>query len=50
MNLMESLGLHKKLGPDARAALTLINHFAYGAMAAVLYSLPNGGFPAGSLH
>ncbi len=39
MHLMEALGLHKKLGPDARAALTLIDHFGYGAMAAVVYSL-----------
>jgi hypothetical protein len=26
MNLLEGLGIDKKLGPDARAALTLINH------------------------
>ena len=31
--------------PDARAALTLVNHFGYGAMAATLYSLIEGGIP-----
>lgn len=49
MNLLEGLGIDKKLGPDARAALTLINHFAYGAMAAVLYSLAERRVPGGSL-
>lgn len=49
MKLMEGLGIDKKLGPDARAALTLINHFAYGAMAAVLYSLAEWRVPGGSL-
>ena len=39
MKLTESLGIQKKLGRDARAALTLVNHFAYGATAAILYSL-----------
>jgi uncharacterized membrane protein YagU involved in acid resistance len=39
MDLLEGLGFRKKLGPDARAALTLINHFGYGAAAAIVYSL-----------
>jgi uncharacterized membrane protein YagU involved in acid resistance len=45
---MEGLGLHKKLGPEARAAVTLINHFGYGAMAAVIYSLAEWRVPAGA--
>ena len=49
MNLMEALGIHKKLGPDARAALTLINHFGYGAAAAILYSLAAWRVPAPAL-
>lgn len=49
MGLMEALGLHRKLGPDARAALTLINHFGYGAAAASLYSLAEPRVRASSL-
>jgi uncharacterized membrane protein YagU involved in acid resistance len=49
MNLVEALGIHKKLGPDARAALTLINHFGYGAAAAILYSLAEWRVPASAL-
>jgi uncharacterized membrane protein YagU involved in acid resistance len=49
IKVMEGLGIDKKLGPDARAALTLVNHFAYGAMAAVLYSLVEWRVPGRSL-
>jgi uncharacterized membrane protein YagU involved in acid resistance len=49
MRAMEALGLHKKLGPDARAAVTLTNHFGYGAMAAVVYSLAEWRMPASAL-
>jgi uncharacterized membrane protein YagU involved in acid resistance len=49
MDLMKILGIHKKLGPEARAALTLINHFGYGAAAAILYSFAEWRVPASSL-
>ena len=49
MKLMESLGIDKKLGRDARAVLTLVNHFGYGAAAAILYSLVERRVPASSL-
>ena len=49
MKLMESMGMHKKLGADARTALTLINHFGYGAAAAILYSLAERRVPANAL-
>ena len=49
MNLMEALGIHKKLGLEARAALTLVNHFGYGAAAAILYSVAEWRVPASSL-
>ena len=49
MNLMETLGVHKNLGPDAQAALTLINHFGYGAAAATLYSHTEWRVPAVAL-
>ena len=45
LHLAKALGAHRKLGPDARAALTLINHFGYGAMAATLYSLMESRVP-----
>jgi uncharacterized membrane protein YagU involved in acid resistance len=48
MDVMENLGLQKKLGHDARAAVTLINHFGYGAMAAVIYSLAEWRVPTGA--
>ena len=46
---MEALGVHKSLGPDARAALTLTNHFGYGAAAAILYSLADWRVPRTAL-
>ncbi len=49
MNMMDALGMRKKLGADSRAALTLINHFAYGATTAVLYSLAEWRVPLGPL-
>jgi putative membrane protein len=49
MDLMKILGIHKKLGPEARAALTLINHFGYGAAAAILYSFAEWRVPASSV-
>jgi Protein of unknown function (DUF1440)/Family of unknown function (DUF6789) len=42
VELAEKIGIKRKLDPDARAALTLINHFGYGAMAATIYSLAEG--------
>ena len=49
VHLAEKAGVHKKLDPDARAALTLINHFGYGATAAAIYSLAETKIPAGAL-
>ncbi len=49
MKLMEALGIQKKLGREARAAFTLVNHFGYGAAAAILYSLIESRVPASSL-
>jgi uncharacterized membrane protein YagU involved in acid resistance len=49
LHLAKALGAHRKLGPDARAALTLINHFGYGAVAATLYSLMESRVPGGAL-
>ena len=49
MKLTESLGIQKKLGPDTQAGLTLVNHFAYGATAAIFYSLVERRVPASSL-
>jgi uncharacterized membrane protein YagU involved in acid resistance len=49
MKLTEALGIQKKLGRDARAALTLVNHFGYGAAAAILYSLVEWRVPVSSL-
>ena len=48
MKLMESLGIDKKLGRDARA-VNSVNHFGYGAAAAILYSLVERRVPASSL-
>jgi uncharacterized membrane protein YagU involved in acid resistance len=47
--LARKTALHKHLGADARAALTLINHFAYGAMAATMYALVEGRSPPAAL-
>jgi uncharacterized membrane protein YagU involved in acid resistance len=49
VHLAEKIGLHRKLDPEARAALTLVNHFGYGAMAATVYSLIEGGIPLPAL-
>jgi uncharacterized membrane protein YagU involved in acid resistance len=49
VHLAEKAGVHRKLGPEARAALTLINHFGYGAMAATTYSLAERQIPTGVL-
>ena len=49
VQLAKKAGLIRKLGPEARAALTLINHFGYGAMAATMYSLAEARFPASPL-
>lgn len=46
LHLAESLDVHKRLGPEARAMLTLVNHFGYGAMAAALYSIVEERVPA----
>ena len=46
VHLAKALGVQEKLGPEARAALTLINHFGYGAMAATVYSLVEARLPA----
>jgi Protein of unknown function (DUF1440) len=45
VHLAERAGVHKKLDPDARAALSLVNHFGYGAMAATVYSLVEERIP-----
>lgn len=47
--LASKTDLHKKLGADARAALTLINHFGYGAAAATIYALVEARSPAAAL-
>jgi uncharacterized membrane protein YagU involved in acid resistance len=39
VHLAQKADLHHKLGTEARAALTLINHFGYGAAAAMVYAL-----------
>jgi uncharacterized membrane protein YagU involved in acid resistance len=49
VQLAKKAGVNRKLGPEARAALTLINHFGYGAMAATIYSLAEARFPASAL-
>jgi uncharacterized membrane protein YagU involved in acid resistance len=49
MKLTEALGIHKKLGRDARAVLTLVSHFGYGATAAIFYSLLEWRVAASSL-
>jgi uncharacterized membrane protein YagU involved in acid resistance len=49
MKVMEKWGIREKLGPEARAAWTLVNHFGYGTMAAVMYSLVASRVPAGAL-
>jgi hypothetical protein len=45
VHLAERAGVHKKLDPDARAALSLVNHFGYGAMAATVWSLVEERIP-----
>jgi hypothetical protein len=47
-HLAEKVG-RRRLDPDTRAALTLVNHFGYGAMAATVYSLVQEGIPAAAL-
>jgi uncharacterized membrane protein YagU involved in acid resistance len=49
VHLAEKAGVHRELNPDARAALTLINHFGYGAMAAAIYSVGEARIPFGAL-
>jgi uncharacterized membrane protein YagU involved in acid resistance len=49
LHLAEKARVHRKLGPEARAALTLINHFGYGTMAATAYALVEKRIPAGAL-
>lgn len=45
MHLAEKAGVQKQLGREARAALTLINHFGFGATAATIYSLVEARIP-----
>jgi putative membrane protein len=45
VHLAKALGVQGKLGPEARAAITFINHFGYGAMAATIYSLVEARVP-----
>jgi uncharacterized membrane protein YagU involved in acid resistance len=45
IHLAEKIGVHRKLNPDARAALTLVNHFGFGTMAATIYALVEGWIP-----
>jgi uncharacterized membrane protein YagU involved in acid resistance len=45
LDLAEKVGIKRKLDDDARAALTLINHFGYGATAATVYSLAESKIP-----
>ena len=49
VHLAKKAGVHRKLGPEARAALTLINHFGYGAMAATIYSMADARIPVSAL-
>ena len=49
VHLAKKAGIQKELGPEARAALTLINHFGYGAMAATIYSLAEARIPTSGL-
>ena len=49
MKVMEKWGIREKLGSEARAAWTLVNHFGYGMIAAVMYSLVASRVPAGAL-
>ncbi len=45
LHAVKALGLQGKLGSTARAAITLINHFGYGALAASVYSLVEARVP-----
>ena len=49
VHLAQKADLHKKLNSEARAALTLINHFGYGALAATAYALVESRFGANSI-
>ena len=49
VHLAQKADLHKKLNSEARAALTLINHFGYGALAATAYALIESRFGANSI-
>ena len=49
VELAEKVGMKRKLDPDTRAALTRINHFGYGAMAATIYSLAEAKVPASAI-
>jgi uncharacterized membrane protein YagU involved in acid resistance len=48
VHLAEKVGMHE-LDPDARAALTLVNHFGYGALAATAYSLVQARIPVAAV-
>ena len=37
MNIAQEAGIRKNLSEDQRFAITLVNHFAYGALAAFFY-------------
>jgi uncharacterized membrane protein YagU involved in acid resistance len=45
LHLAEKLGVNMKLDRGTRAALTLINHFVFGATAATIYSLAESRIP-----
>jgi hypothetical protein len=49
VHLAKAIRVHRQLGPDARAMLTLINHFGYGAMVATLYALAESRVGVGVL-
>ena len=49
VHLAEKAGVQKKLDREARAALTLINHFGFGAVAATIYSLLEARIPGKAL-
>ena len=49
VHLAGKAGVQKKLDREARAALTLINHFGFGAAAATIYSLVEARIPGKAL-
>jgi uncharacterized membrane protein YagU involved in acid resistance len=49
VHLAKKAGVPKKLGREARAALTLINHFGFGATAATIFSLVEARIPGKAL-